>query len=134
MTDQKLHLGMSALLVSLIAWLLFGLGAMPGSAKAAGTAKRSAVGAGRQLFRANCSPCHGTTGAGGVKIGEATSADLRQASLKPIYHNNARLLRRAILDGKDEEGGNLDRAMPRWEGKLARRQVDDIIAYLETLK
>ncbi len=69
-----------------------------------------------------------------MKIGAATSADLRQSALQPMYHNDVALLRRSILDGVDENGKPLDPAMPRWKGQLSDTQVDSIIAYLKTLK
>ncbi len=129
------HFGVSVpLLIGLISLVWAGLGAMPASTKAAGAAKTTAAGAGKQLFQANCSSCHGANGVGGIKVGDATSADLRQSKLEPAYRKNVKLLQRAILDGKDEDGGSLNQAMPRWKGKLTTRQVDNIIAYLKTLK
>ncbi|MBE3589333.1 MAG: c-type cytochrome [Firmicutes bacterium] len=94
----------------------------------------SSVAAGKQLFESHCASCHGMNAAGGMKIGIATSADLRQRHLEPLYHNDTSLLERAILDGKDEEGKSLNPAMPRWRGQLSKEQVDSIIAYLKTLK
>ena len=44
------------------------------------------------------------------------------------------MAKNAILDGKDEEGNDLDPAMPRWRDKTSDTQVNDIIAYLKTLK
>jgi mono/diheme cytochrome c family protein len=129
------HFGVSVpLLIGLISLVWVALGAMPASTKAAGAVKTTAAGAGKQLFQANCSSCHGANGAGGIKVGDATSADLRQSKLEPAYRKNVKLLQRAILDGKDEDGGNLNQVMPRWKGKLTTRQVDNIIAYLKTLK
>ncbi|MBX5476972.1 MAG: cytochrome c [Clostridia bacterium] len=95
---------------------------------------QSTVAAGKQLFQSHCASCHGINAAGGLKIGTATSADLRQRNLEPMYHNDTALLERAILDGKDEDGRSLNPAMPRWRGQLSKEQVDSIIAYLKTLK
>lgn len=90
--------------------------------------------AGAQLFASNCASCHRADASGGETIGTATSADLRQSALKPDYHNSTALLERAILDGKDESNQPLNTVMPRWRGTLSKTQVDNIIAYLETLK
>ena len=89
---------------------------------------------GQQLFASNCSACHGANGAGGLKIGTATSADLRWPSLGPTYNSDTSLIARAILDGKDQDGQDLDPVMPRWSGKLSDQDISNIIAYLETLK
>ncbi len=89
---------------------------------------------GQQLYTTNCVACHGTTGAGGVKLGDATSADIRGPALADAYKNDVSLIKRAILTGKDQDNEDLDAAMPRWQGKLTDQNVADIIAYLQTLK
>ncbi len=88
---------------------------------------------GQALFQANCVSCHGANAAGGIKVGSATSADLRWAELGPTYHNNPSLVSRAILQGLDQDGQQLDTAMPRFSGQLSQSQADDIVAYLQTL-
>ncbi|MCL5264532.1 MAG: cytochrome c [Chloroflexi bacterium] len=106
--------------------------AKPTTAAAVTPAAASANG--EQLYKANCAACHGANGAGGTKIGKATAADLRQPKLEPGYHNDTTLLRRAIVEGKDEKGGDLDEAMPRFKGKLSDSNVDAIVTYLKTLR
>ena len=90
--------------------------------------------AGQELFEANCVACHGPNGAGGIKIGSSTSADIRWSGLDPMYKNDEALLRRAILTGEDQDGQDLDSEMPRFQGKLTDQQVTQLIAYLKTLK
>lgn len=90
--------------------------------------------AGAKLFRADCVPCHQSNAAGGKMIGTASSADLRQSGLKPLYHNSTKLLERAIMDGRDQSDQPLAPEMIRWRGTLSKTQVDNIIAYLKTVK
>jgi mono/diheme cytochrome c family protein len=88
---------------------------------------------GQKLFEANCSVCHKSNGKGGVKLGDATSADLDSPALEARYHQDDKLMSRAILDGIDEEGQQLDKTMPRWRGQLTPQQADDLVAYMKTL-
>ncbi|WP_297443849.1 cytochrome c [Acidocella sp.] len=88
---------------------------------------------GKELFLAHCSACHLASGAGGVHFGSAVSADLRAPGLETTYHNNDKLLLRAILDARDETDEPLDAPMPAWRGKLTQSDAQDIIAYLKTL-
>ena len=99
----------------------------------AGTAPSAQTASGKLLFEKNCVVCHKTDGSGGVQLGDVKSADLDSPGLENQYHHDSKLLERAILDGKDEEGGDLESVMPRWRGRLTPGQVTDIIAYLKTL-
>ena len=108
-----------------------GAGATPSPATAT-PASASAQGA--ALFGQYCAGCHKQDGSGGVPFGAATSEDLRQPSLGPMYHGDAALLTRAVLEGKDEDGGDLDAAMPRFKGQLSESDAKAIVAYLGTLK
>jgi cytochrome c oxidase cbb3-type subunit 3 len=91
------------------------------------------AGPGEVLFYQNCAICHGADGAGDKDIGTSTSADLRWAKLGDMYQNDLTLIARAILAGKDEEGDDLDDEMPRWQDTLTSDQVQQIIAFLQTL-
>src|SRR5262249_34792205 len=86
-----------------------------------------------KLFKSDCVSCHKANGSGGVKLGNATSADLREPDLEDAYKTDEAIAA-AILDGKDEEGKDLEKVMPHWRGKLSDAQVTDLIAYLKTLK
>lgn len=90
--------------------------------------------AGKKLFLSHCSVCHKADASGGIKLGDTKSANLDSPGLEDQYHKDDTLIRRAILDGKDEEGGDLDKIMPRWNGKITDVQVADIIAFLKTQK
>lgn len=89
--------------------------------------------AGKALFDSHCAVCHTKTGAGGLKVGSAVSADLRLPGLENAYHHNDALILRAILQGKDEEGGPLDMVMPHWKGELTAAQATEILSYVKTL-
>lgn len=89
---------------------------------------------GEVLFYQNCAVCHGTDGAGDKDIGTSTSADLRWAKLNDMYKGDLTLIARAILTGKDEKGDDLDSEMPHWQDTLTNDQVQQIIAFLQTLK
>ncbi len=92
----------------------------------------AAVAEGRKVYEENCAVCHKADGSGGTKLGKAISADLRGPDLEKTYPTDA-LLRRAILDGKDEKGKPLASVMPRWRGTLSRKDVNAIITFLKTL-
>ena len=88
---------------------------------------------GAALFASNCASCHGSNGAGGKKFGSAVAADLQAPGLEKTYHGSDKLLLRAIMLAKDEDGERLDHPMPAWNGKLTVAEAKDIIAYLHTL-
>jgi len=88
---------------------------------------------GKTLYQANCASCHGADAAGGIKVGSTTSPDIRWGAIGSTFNNDPALVKRAILQGLDEEGKALDAAMPRFQGKLTDSQADDIVAYLQTL-
>jgi len=88
---------------------------------------------GAHLFENHCAVCHKSDGSGGIKSGTLISPDLRAPALEQTYHKSDALLRRAILEGKNEEGAPLDPVMPRWRGRLSRQEVDSIIAFLKAL-
>lgn len=87
---------------------------------------------GLALYQDNCTRCHAGDGAGGVKIGAAVSPDVRWNVLAEHFDNPA-LLRRAMLSGLDVEGHPLDSAMPRFRGHLIDAEIDNIVAFLQTL-
>jgi mono/diheme cytochrome c family protein len=130
MTTRTILGGILGLLVAAgLATVTFAAGppAPAGAPSAADTA------AGQQLYSQYCGACHGPDAKGGVKLGDATSADLRWQTLGPTYRNDPALVQRAILQGQDQDGKGLDDVMPRWQGKLTAAQVQDLVAYLQTL-
>lgn len=102
--------------------------ASPSAVAAAGS-----VAAGQQLYQTNCTACHGPRAEGGIKLADATTPELPK-KMASAYSNNNTLISRAILEGKDEAGKDLDDVMPTFQGKLSPEQVADIIAYLKSLQ
>ena len=96
-------------------------------------AHATSVSAGKALYLSHCSGCHRANAAGGLHLGKAVSADLQAPGLENTYHHSTKLLLRAILDARDEDGDRLDQPMPAWKGRLSRAQALDIIAFLKTL-
>lgn len=94
---------------------------------------QSGVTAGGALFATDCASCHRADGSGGMKFGSAVSADLRAPGLETTYHGSDKLILRAILYAKDQDGERLDHPMPAWKGRLSVAQAKEIIAYLHTL-
>jgi len=104
----------------------------PPSAASATGSDEAAVAEGRKTYEAHCAVCHKADGSGGTKLGKAIAADLRGPGLEKTYPTDA-LLRRAILDGKDEKGKPLASVMPRSRGSLSAKDVNVLITFLKTL-
>ena len=90
--------------------------------------------AGRKLYLDDCASCHGNDGSGGRLVGAAVSSDLRAQKLGEAYGFNMALVRRAILDGKNPNGDDLDPAMPRFRGKLSESDATNIIVFMQSLR
>ncbi len=119
---------------------LIGLASLPAASFAAtatpahhATLTRNAM-AGKTLFDEHCASCHQADGRGGTRFGHVVAANLRAPHLEALYHHSDALLVRAILYGKDEDGGHLDAPMPHWAGRLSHAQAVSIVAYLHTLR
>lgn len=106
--------------------------AQAGAAQA-GAAQASAA-AGQTMYQTDCAMCHLPSGQGGVHFGSAVSANLTSPGLEQTYNHNDALIKRAILQAKDQDGQPLDMPMPAWQGRLTDEQAGEIVAYLHTLK
>ncbi len=116
-----------------IAMPLLFVGALALSAGFAAAGGDAAIG--QKLFKKNCVVCHKADASGGIKLGSETSADLEAPGLEKTYHNNDEMIVNAILYGKDEEGEDLAKVMPRWAKRgMTKAQAYDIVAYLHTKK
>lgn len=82
--------------------------------------------AGKSLFEKHCILCHGPRGKGdGLEIAGADVADLSSpASQRKL---NVDLLR-TIHDGRP------GKVMPSWKSRLSDKQVQDLLAYIRTLR
>jgi mono/diheme cytochrome c family protein len=102
------------------------------------------LGAGEGLLPAKgivCANCHGVDGKGG-REGNIIMADIQYATLTqplpatPPWHRarapyTDTLLARAITQGIDSSGHQLDASMPRWV--LSESELQDLLAYLKRL-
>ena len=91
-----------------------------------------------------CVACHGIHGRGGVPVmmGTKIPSDIRYASLTEAHHDESgkaahspytdALIKRALTDGMDPSGRELDWTMPRWQ--LSDEDFNDLLAYLRTLQ
>jgi len=138
--NRVLRLPVALLVLGLALAVLAGCSSQPAATATqapSGGASQSAIKgdatAGKTLYDSNCASCHGANAAGGTQIGSVTSADIRGPALQQKYSGNQEAIEQAILNGKGA-GRELNQAMPRWQGKLTTEQVDNIIAYLYTLK
>ncbi len=110
-------------------------GTLAAAALALSTSVASAAGdaaAGAAIFKSKCVVCHKADASGGVHFGATESADLRAPELEKQYKETDALLMRAMLDGKDEDGQDLAKIMPRWRGKLTDADAANVIAFLKT--
>jgi mono/diheme cytochrome c family protein len=93
--------------------------------------------AGPDLFALACASCHGPAGYGRVftRGGQTVKVpSLRYSRLAKVYGKNFdALVRRAIVQGLDEEGKPLNPMMPRWTN-LSSADVAKLIAYLKTFR
>jgi|SRR5271165_1147362 len=79
----------------------------------------------------SCAACHGANGAGGMHLpGGAVSADLRHHALVVAQKHpyTLALLERAISSGVDNEGGALNKVMPRWQ--MSQQDLHDVAQYV----
>jgi mono/diheme cytochrome c family protein len=81
---------------------------------------------GKSLFEEHCVLCHGSGGKGdGLEIAGANVADL--SSPETQRKLNVDLLR-TIHDGRP------GKVMPSWKSRLSDKQVQDLLAYIRTLR
>ena len=64
-------------------------------------------------------------------MGTAIPADISTQALKEHHYTDA-LIKRAIVQGIDEDGEPLNWTMPRWQ--MSEADLNGLINYLKTLK
>lgn len=104
---------------------------------AAGTPALTGAAAGQAIYERSCGACHGVGGVGSkftkdnntIEVPAITYADLSQ-----MYGDQFdSLAKRAITQGLDEQGGALNRMMPRW-AIFSDQELTDLVAYLKSLQ
>ena len=83
---------------------------------------------GRTIYEKHCLPCHGPEGRGDGQFGKITSppaADFTSAASKK--KTEAELL-------STIENGRPPTAMEAWKGQLSDRQIQDVLAYVKSLR
>ncbi len=79
---------------------------------------------GADIFKSKCAACHGPDGKGNTGMGKAlklrdlTSADVQKQSDADLVN--------IVTNGKEK--------MPKYDGKLTKDQINDVVKYLRTLK
>jgi cytochrome c6 len=84
----------------------------------------SAQAKGQDTFKAKCAMCHGADGAGATPMGK--SMGLKDLGSSAIQGMSDADLTAAITNGKGK--------MPAYKGKLTDAQINDLVAYIRTLK
>jgi cytochrome c oxidase subunit II len=91
-----------------------------------------------------CADCHGSDGRGGtvrMMMSSFDAPDIRYSTLIEGEHGDAHGehapymdedIKRAITEGIDPAGEELEWIMPRWE--MTDEQLNDLIAYMKTLE
>lgn len=88
------------------------------------TAQSSGSDKGAQVFKTKCAMCHGQDGKGQTAMGKANHLkDLASSDVQSVHDSD---LKNIIENGKGK--------MPAYKGKLTDEQVEQVVAYLRTLK
>ncbi len=88
--------------------------------------------AGKELFQANCSPCHGESGKGdgpGGQVLPVKPANLGERIAENSYSDQY------LFDVIGKGGASVGKSnfMPAWAGALSDQQIREIISFLRTL-
>jgi cytochrome c6 len=79
---------------------------------------------GADLFKARCAACHGATGAGDTTMGK--NLKLRDLASADVQKQSDDELTSIITFGKGK--------MPRYETRLSREQIGEVVKFIRTLK
>lgn len=86
-----------------------------------------------RMHGGGCVSCHGTNGKGGlpVMMGTKIPEDIRYKTLTKKGYTDG-LIKRAITQGKEEDGKVMDWTMPRWQ--MSEPDLNTLIEYLKTFE
>ena len=90
-----------------------------------GNTRARVLSQGRELFISNCARCHGADGLGKTRLGESMAAPDMTDRRWQSRRGDSRM-RKAIINGRDE--------MPAFGGKLSKKEIAALVAYVRTLK
>lgn len=79
---------------------------------------------GADTFKSKCAACHGATGAGDSAMGK--NLKLRDLGSADVQKQSDDELTNIIANGKGK--------MPKYDGKLTKDQIADVVKYIRTLK
>jgi cytochrome c6 len=79
---------------------------------------------GAETFKGKCSTCHGTDGKGATAMGKALK--LRDLSSADVQKQSDADLVNIVTNGKEK--------MPKYDGKLTKQEINDVVKYVRTLK
>lgn len=79
---------------------------------------------GADTFKAKCAMCHGADGKGETSMGKAMK--IRDLGSADVQSQSDADLAKIITDGKGK--------MPKYDGKLTKDQVDEVVKFIRTLK
>jgi mono/diheme cytochrome c family protein len=79
---------------------------------------------GADLFKGKCAACHGATGAGDTAMGK--NMKLRDLGSADVQQQSDDDLAGIITNGKNK--------MPKYDGKLTKDQISDLVKFIRTLK
>ncbi len=99
----------------------------------------SSIGAMAMRGGISCATCHGADGKGGrgrMMMWTFNAPDIRYTALTAAEGNETpytdELIKRAITQGVDADGEQLDSPMPVWQ--MSDSDLNDLLGYLKTLK
>jgi len=79
---------------------------------------------GADTFKAKCAMCHGADGKGDTGMGKTLK--IRDLGSADVQSQSDADLAKIITDGKGK--------MPKYDGKLTKDQIDDVVKFIRTLK
>lgn len=79
---------------------------------------------GGETFKAKCAMCHGADGKGDTAMGK--NLKLRDLGSADVQGQSDADLVNTITNGKGR--------MPKYDGKLTKDQINDVVKYIRTLK
>jgi mono/diheme cytochrome c family protein len=80
---------------------------------------------GKAVFEAKCQPCHGPKGEGKAAIAKMFGVEMHRLGSKEVQSKSDAEIKQIITAGKGKM---------KPLGGLAEKQVEDVIAYVRTLK